>query len=50
MHSHVHQASKAAAAAAHHEVTAREAAKLGREALGDAANVSCCFALSLCVF
>lgn len=42
-HPHVHHASKAAA---HHEGAAREAAKLGREALGDAADVSCGFAFS----
>ena len=42
VHPHVHHAGKAAA---HHEGAAREAAKLGREALGDAADVSCSFAL-----
>jgi hypothetical protein len=41
MHPHVHHAGKAAV---HHEGAAREAAKLGREALGDAADVSCGFA------
>ena len=42
MHAHVHHASKAAAS--RHEGAAREAAKLGREALGDAADVSYGFA------
>lgn len=36
-HPHVH----ASKAIVHHEGAAREAAKLGREALGDAADVSC---------
>lgn len=35
-HPHVH-----ASKVVHHEGAAREAAKLGREALGDAADVSC---------
>lgn len=46
MHPHVHHAGKAAV---HHEGAAREAAKLGREALGDAADVSCGFS-SLSLF
>ena len=46
VHPHVHHAGKAAV---HHEGAAREAAKLGREALGDAADVSCGFS-SLSLF
>ena len=41
-HPHVHHTSKTIA---HHEGAAKEAAKLGRQALGDAADVSCVFTL-----